>query len=1090
VTVTNHCPVCRTALPANAPEGFCPVCEFRRALNVSPLPSLSPVPSGGEGGRRPGEGAHSSSQPSTLNAQPTLSDLKKIRYFGDYELLEEIARGGMGTVFKARQATLKRVVALKLISSGVLASHENVKRFKAEAEAAAGLVHPNIVPIHEIGEHDGQHFFSMTFIDGPTLGQALGRKPMPTRRAAQMLITVARAVHFAHQRGVLHRDLKPGNILLDAHGEPHLTDFGLAKFLQKDSTLTMTNAVLGTPAYMSPEQARGDTKAVTTAADVYGLGAILYETLTGTPPFAGGTSLETIRQVLDQEPRRPSVFNPEVNRDLETICLKCLEKEPARRYESALNVAEDLERWLRQEPIQARPVRAWEKAGKWVRRKPALAGALATALLLLIAVVIGAPIALVRIGAARDAERGERLRAERNLYASNMKDAFRALERNNRGRVLALLKETTPKRPGDDLRGWEWRYLWNQTPSDELFTLFKSQHDIQCVAFSPDGKYLAAGEGFGLISIWDLSTTQQVAQCENPRGPGVLKFSSDGRHLANANFEDGLRLLDWNPPDLTLHGPPPSAKGMVNGIEVRDGIVTAVHTNPQLLRRWDLTTVRELPGFPIVIKLVKGFIGYSAFSSNGVLIATKSDHGIFLWNRQTGANLVELPGSDPTSCPLAFSPDSRLIVAGSMSGTCEVWETGTFRKVTSFPAHASHVDKGNFSPDGKQFVTASSDHTLKVWDTSDWLKPTNEWRRPVILRGHTEEVLDAAFSPDGRLIASASVDGTVRFWSDSAKPRPENFKLLPRDKRSWSLSPGGQWLFLIFENHTFSVWDLNSWGESPRHPLPSDRIKVAALFADGHRVALGDADGAVTILDLATMKVAPMQTGFSNAVHKVSCSADGSTIVAQGEADPKGMQAIKAWQVATGRELATFAAEWNLSIDRIPISQDGRFVVTSAYAGPADFWELPGLSKRTLDSVKFCTTGVAFFRDGRVATCNYDKTAQVWDLAPQRSLLKMYSDQSGLRSIALSPNERRLAAGDDLGQVKKVKVWELATGQEVAVLSGHKEAIIDLAFWPDGNTIVSVSEDRVSVWRGASFAEIEAEEKRETAARPVSAASP
>ncbi len=227
----------------------------------------------------------------------------------------------MGTVFKARQATLKRVVALKLISSGVLASHESVKRFKAEAEAAAGLDHPNIVPIHEIGEHDGQHFFSMTFIDGPTLGQALDRKPMPTRRAAQMLITVARAVHFAHQRGVLHRDLKPGNIHLDAQGEPRLTDFGLAKFLQKDSTLTMTNAVLGTPAYMSPEQARGDTKAVTTAADVYGLGAILYEALTGTPPFAGGTSLETIRQVLDQEPRRPSAFNREVGRDLETICL-------------------------------------------------------------------------------------------------------------------------------------------------------------------------------------------------------------------------------------------------------------------------------------------------------------------------------------------------------------------------------------------------------------------------------------------------------------------------------------------------------------------------------------------------------------------------------------------------------------------------------------------------------------------------------------------------------------------------------------------------------------------------------------------------
>ena len=308
--------------------------------------------------------------------------------------------------------------------------------------------------------------------------------------------------------------------------------------------------------------------------------------------------------------------------------------------------------------------------------------------------------------------------------------------------------------------------------------------------------------------------------------------------------------------------------------------------------------------------------------------------------------------------------------------------------------------------------------------------------------------------------------------------------------RSWSLSPGGQRLFLIFTNHTFSLWDLNTWEESPRQPLPSGKIKVAGLFADGRLVALGNADGKVLLLDLATMKVAPMQTGFSNAVHKVSCSADGSTIVAQGDADQNGMHTIKAWQVATGLELATFTAEWNLSIDRIPISPDGRIVVTSAFDGPADFWELPGRSKRTLVSDKLYTTGVAFFRDGRVATCNGDKTAQVWNLTTQSSQLKVHSDQTGLRSIALSPDERRLAAGDELGQVKKVKVWDLATGQEVAVLSGHKEAIIDLAFWPDGNTIVSVSEDRVSVWRGASFAEIEAEEKREAAVRPVGAASP
>ena len=1058
--------------------GFCPVCELRRALDPPHKPGGSPA-------AREEEESPSEKSPIRNPQSPIpLSDLKKIRYFGDYELLEEVARGGMGTVFKARQATLKRLVALKLISSGVLASHESVKRFKAEAEAAAGLDHPNIVPIHEIGEHDGQHYFSMKFIDGPTLGQALGRKPMPTRRAAELLITVARAVHFAHQRGVLHRDLKPGNILLDAEGEPHLTDFGLAKFLQKDSTLTMTNAVLGTPAYMSPEQGRGDTKAVTTAADVYGLGAILYETLTGTPPFAGGTSLETIRQVLEQEPRRPSVFNQEVGRDLETICLKCLEKEPGKRYGSAEDVAAELDRFLRGEPIQARPVSAPEKFWRWCRRKPALA---TTVILLHLVFALGLAGILWQW---RRAEQGV-LRAEMNLYAANMKLAFNALELNNRGSVVRLLQQHVPKTGEPDLRGWEWRYLWKQTRSDELFSLSVSKHDVQCVAFSPGGDYLAASDGYGFVSIWDLGTKQQVAQCKNPRGIGVLEFSSDGRHLANANFEEGLRLWSWNAPHLTLHGSPPNAKYGFNGIDVRDGMVTAVDLSRQLLRRWDLTTLRELPGSPIVINWTRGSYGYAVFSPDGRLIATSAGKGIFLWDRQTGTKLTETVGSSETSFPLAFSPDSRLIVAGSINGTCDVWETETFRKVASFSEHASNVDKGNFSPDGKLFVTAGFDHTPRVWDTSDWRKPPQEGRKPLILRGHLAEVLDAAFSPDGRHIVSASNDGTVRFWSPSTKPRQENFKPLPPDRHSWSLSPGGRWLFLIFTNLTFSVWDLDTWEQSQRQPLPSHKGSVAALFADGRRVALGDADGAVNVFDLATMKLVPMQTGFAYAVRKVSCSADGSMIVAEAAADPERPEdrTIKAWDVTTGRQLATFTVEWNNAIDRIPVSPDGRIVVSSAYDGPADFWDLPGLNRRTLEAEKLCTSGVAFFRDGRVATCS-DKTAQIWDPTAQRSMRTMYSDQTALRSIALSPDERRLAAGDELGPVKKVKVWDVATGQEVAVLSGHREAIIDLAFWPDGNTLVSVSEDRVSVWRGASFAENEADEKRQAAVRPFGIVSP
>jgi serine/threonine-protein kinase len=293
--------------------------------------------------------------------------------FGDYELLEEIGRGGQAVVYRARQKSLNRIVALKVIGLGHWETTPHLKRFRHEAEAAASLEHPQIVPIYEIGESDGSCYFSMQLVEGGSLAEVLQRDPMSTRRAAELLSKVARTVHFAHQHGILHRDIKPGNILLDQQGEPHLTDFGLARLLEQESTITHSSDVLGTPSYMSPEQAAGRTKELTAATDVYSLGAVLYHVLTGQPPFIGNTTYETIRLVLDSEPRNPRVRNPKVDRDLSTICLKCLEKDPQRRYASALALAEDLEHWLKYEPIQARRTGIFTPGRKWVRRNPTTA---------------------------------------------------------------------------------------------------------------------------------------------------------------------------------------------------------------------------------------------------------------------------------------------------------------------------------------------------------------------------------------------------------------------------------------------------------------------------------------------------------------------------------------------------------------------------------------------------------------------------------------------------------------------------------------------------------------------------------------------
>jgi serine/threonine protein kinase/tetratricopeptide (TPR) repeat protein len=381
IRVIRICRKCGAKIFSDAPEGLCPKCVLKIALAIPPDAPVAGVDDPGHSNQIAGDVLPAPHSKETAHVAELLGEL------GDYELLKEIGRGGQGVVFRARQKSLNRTVALKVIGLGQWASKAHLKRFRREAEAAASLEHPGIVPIHEVGERDGSCYFSMKFIEGGQLDEIVRREAMPIRQAAELIAKVARTVHYAHEHGILHRDIKPGNILLDQKGEPHLTDFGLARLLETESTVTRTLEVLGTPSYMAPEQALGENAAVSSATDVYGLGAVLYQLLTGQPPFAGGTTYETIKLLLDTEPRQPRQLNPKIDRDLSTICLKCLEKDPKRRYASALALAEDLEHWLKHEPIQARRTGMFARGKKWVRRHPT--GAVLAASLLALAAAVG-----------------------------------------------------------------------------------------------------------------------------------------------------------------------------------------------------------------------------------------------------------------------------------------------------------------------------------------------------------------------------------------------------------------------------------------------------------------------------------------------------------------------------------------------------------------------------------------------------------------------------------------------------------------------------------------------------------------------------
>lgn len=1014
-----------------------------------------------------------------------------------YEVLELLNRGGMGIVYKARQNNLNRLVAIKMILAGAFSSKSDHIRFSQEAEMIANLHHPNIVAVHEIGSLEFSQYFSMDFVDGVTLGSLFDSRGMEPQKAARYLMVIARALDYAHQQGVVHRDLTPANIMIDQKGEPRILDFGLSIKMDSSRKISHSGMIVGTLTHMSPEQAKGDRASVGPASDIYSLGSIFYEMLTGELPFNESSAVVLHQQIITQEPKSLRTINPSIPKDLDTICRKCLAKEPAFRFFSAAELADEVERFLRDEPILSRPISATTRASRWVRRNPIISGLMTLVVVLLtVGTTVSTYFAFESLNKAEEASKAlsnlkieqkrvvaaqekaveESLSARRSLYANQMVLALQAIETGDLNRATDLLNAQWPAPGEKDLRGFDWYCLWQFLLSEK--TAFKSSIPrIHNLAYSPDGNYLlGAGEDFSAI-LWSSRTGELLKTLTTPEKHvnRVIGFSPNGKHIVT-----GLhRFFVWDAATRKLvrqfwgRGGAFSIAFSPNEpifAASQGGLVEAKEMKE--IRLWNYETgklIRQIGDSYTKEKWIEDI----RFSPDGkYLVSCGRNKKIKFWNPTDGRLIKVLEGHEDVVSESAFFPDGKTLVSSSWDGTVKLWDLATWNCIATLNGHRGIVRSVDVSPNGKIFASAAQDREIVLWDA----KTLKEQAR---LKGHPQMIWRVRFSPDGQTLASCS--DNVRVKGDTSSTGAGS------DIRLWDVNTGREKKpQASWRRRSFHSWRRDTW---VTHFVYHQRRNILASAHDNNRINFWNPLSGELLSTINTrVPIKDIKTSPAEDSIVVACS-DGSLRLYDFDSHKEtklkipGQTQLIAMDYHPQESVIAIAGDTSVCLcDRhgnllyelpktpeaiaLDFSPDGS-TLAIAIRGCVELWDWRNRKHRKSSiAQQDGFLAIRYSPDGNyLLAVGNNKNAFVWNAQTLESHVTLSGHVSGVINGIFSPNGRRIATGGSDGTCR---IWDTLTGAELLTLRGTDEEIHGLCFSPDGKTLFN----GLRGWKGEKYGEI------------------